>query len=332
MIDSSPNMPTTKKTKTTSSHFFSIIIINYQSADYVIDCLKSFLKFERQTHRQWEVIILENGSPDQKTELAKLKKYLQQVAIKSPLLKNRLQLQISPHNLGFGGGNNYAVQFARGDHLFFLNGDTVFFQPIIPKISDFLTNFTSFQHPSNSEHQALPLIIAPSLWLAPHQIQPFSFGKFPTLLRLLFQTEKKFWRRKTEQLSNSHSHAPANSQTYQQFNQSQPFPVDWVTGAAFIINKSAFQKVGGFDQKYFMYYEDIDLCRQIRLEFGDHKIWLLPTAELIHLGGKSIQLNRDRYQLYFQAQDYYFRKNFSPFYAFLFRFLRFPYKFLKLNF
>ena len=286
---------------------FSFIIINYDSADYVSQCLESILLHEH-SKSNWEIIILENGSPDQKSEVKKINQQIVHLLKKYPHYRKRLQLIVSSSNLGFGGGNNYAAQFAVGNQLFFLNGDTVFTEPILQKIENYLLE------KSSSADSAYPLIIAPQILLENRQSQPFAFGRFPSLFRLLTQSEKKFWQ-------NYQLPAP----------DSPAFSVDWVTGAAFVINKFAFEKIKGFDEDYFMYYEDIDLCARLAKTFGSGHIQVLPSAQLIHFGGKSLRLNRDRQKLYFAAQDFYFSKYFPRWQARLLDALRAPYELTRSN-
>jgi len=59
-----------------------------------------------------------------------------------------------------------------------------------------------------------------------------------------------------------------------------PHQIDWVRGAAMMIRKKYFQEIGGFDERFFMYLEDTDLCR--RLWQKNWQVWYLPEAEMIH--------------------------------------------------
>jgi N-acetylglucosaminyl-diphospho-decaprenol L-rhamnosyltransferase len=61
--------------------------------------------------------------------------------------------------------------------------------------------------------------------------------------------------------------------------------VDWVSGACFLVRRDAFEQVGGFDESFFMYLEDVDLCW--RLERAGWKVAYVPTAEVTHLQGRS---------------------------------------------
>jgi N-acetylglucosaminyl-diphospho-decaprenol L-rhamnosyltransferase len=70
-------------------------------------------------------------------------------------------------------------------------------------------------------------------------------------------------------------------------------PVDWVSGACFLVRRSAFEEVGGFDESYFMYAEDVDLCW--RLGRNGWRVAYAPGAEVVHLQGRST--DRHPYQM-----------------------------------
>ena len=67
--------------------------------------------------------------------------------------------------------------------------------------------------------------------------------------------------------------------------EAAPCTVDWVTGAAFMMDKTVFNAVGGFDERFFLYFEDIDLNKKVRNE--GFMNWYVPSVQLIHLGGRS---------------------------------------------
>ncbi len=106
------------------------------------------------------------------------------------------------------------------------------------------------------------------------------------------------------------------------------FYAQMVSGAAMMIKKANFDKVGGFDENFFMYLEDDDLCR--RLNNIKLKNAVLCTAKIIHLE-ESGNTDSQKRRMYYQSQNYYFQKHFGVFTALLMRLLRLPYKILKLN-
>jgi hypothetical protein len=113
------------------------------------------------------------------------------------------------------------------------------------------------------------------------------------------------------------------------WNWLKPREVDWVTGAALMIQKKLFEKIKGFDTKFFMYFEDQDLCLRVKsLGFG---VWVLPKAKIIHLGGKSLKFDRERKKRYYQSQGYFFKKHFGSFQLSVIRIISLPLKFFELR-
>jgi len=100
------------------------------------------------------------------------------------------------------------------------------------------------------------------------------------------------------------------------------FEVDWVSGGAMIIRKNIFSELGGFDEKYFMYFEDVDLCLQAKK--NGWKIAVNPAARVYHRGGKSFLSHRDKKKYYYASQNYYLKKNFGSWRARLVKMLRLP--------
>ena len=277
---------------------FSVIVINYNSAQCCVDLIKEWSKPKQLSN--WEMIILENGSPQQKNEVRRIKQQIAAVAA-----EQRIKLLTSSINLGFGGGNNMAAQNASGEWLFFLNADTLVEQSIL----------VALEHELLKIQQAtgqLPVVLAPALVLADGKTrQEFAWGVFPTLKGLLKQNNKNVV-------------VPVTNESY--------FAVDWVSGAALVIAKKSFDLIGGFDENYFMYFEDVDLCKSVVNALPKQKIYVDTKLKITHLGGKSLKINRQRYRLYFKAQCYYFRKHLGIMSALAMSLIRWPYKLWRLYF
>lgn len=178
----------------------------------------------------------------------------------------------SPKNLGFGAGNNLALRQARGEFLLLLNPDTQLVGPI-----DQLVSFYN-ETPNVG-------IVGPMLLMPNGQIQP-SVRKLPTI----WGAFKEF--------------ILAVKNAYSQYvpEDENPVEVECVYGAAMLIKKDLFKSWGGFDEKYFLYYEDIDLCRRIR-KLGK-KIYYYPKVKVKHLVGASIA-RQDKYILNLQSAKIY---------------------------
>ena len=87
-------------------------------------------------------------------------------------------------------------------------------------------------------------------------------------------------------------------------------PAAWVSGGSLMIQRDIFQKIGGFDEQFFLYWEDVDLCRRVRsLGYG---VYVVPNARISHLRGVSSKDRRRKTQLYDASANRYFQKYYSP--------------------
>ncbi len=204
---------------------------------------------------------------------------------------DKIKLIANNENIGFGPANNQGAKIAKGKYLFFLNSDTIIKSDIFSAIKIFLN--------SNKDIG----VISPKLLLADGSEQERAYGKFPTLFSVIAE---KFKRPKIV--------------------KNKSLEVDWVSGAALIIRKDIFKRVSGFDEKFFMYFEDIDLCRRVK-DFG-YKIIVFSEIAVIHLGGKSLNKFSKRKEYYYKSQNYFYKKYYGNLKMNLMRFIRLPYKLL----
>jgi len=164
---------------------------------------------------------------------------------------------LNDKNLGFGRANNLGAARASGELLFFLNNDTIV-------TSDILTPLVAIL-----ERNPLMGLIGPALRNQDGTFQ-VSFGQFPSLM--------KEWQ--TRRLN-----ARINGEIVNRVGAVEERMRDWITGAAMMLRKECFDALGGFDESYFMYFEDVDLCFRARRR--GHEIGYAADCSLIHLGGMS---------------------------------------------
>lgn len=173
----------------------------------------------------FEIIVVENGSTENNYEA---------------LLNSGYNIRVirAERNLGFAGGCNLGAKYAKGDCLLFLNSDMLFGEDPLPQIKDFMKT-----NPSVA-------IIGYQLLNADGSLQP-SYYRFPGLLMRFIQLSglKKFLLK----------FIPKVRDVKESF-----FPADFVSGAFLLIRKPVFDKLGGFDENFFMYHEDADLCFRAR--------------------------------------------------------------------
>jgi len=186
-----------------------------------------------------------------------------------------VQIVNLPANDGFAKACNAGAQLARGDILFFLNPDTL--------LSD--SNLAELLAVFNDSSVG---IAGPKLILPTGASQPWSAGN-----------EINFW----SLLKNNLKIIPNNSSC----PTDTVSEVDWVSGAALAISKKVFNLLGDFDENFFMYFEDVDLCKKVKNQALS--ILALPSVQVIHLGGQSFLDSSLQKKYYYESQDYYFKKN-----------------------
>jgi GT2 family glycosyltransferase len=158
-------------------------------------------------------------------------------------------------NLGFARGNNAALKYAHGQYLLFLNSDMEFLDSSLTKMLAF--------HKKNLEIGAIgPSFLNPDL--SPQG------SVFPP--QTISNAFREFWLKK-----------PSYSKYVPQGNT--PLPVWSISGGAILIRKKLFDKIGGWDQRYFFYFEDLELCRQIWA--SGFQVYFYPTCQVLHRHGSS---------------------------------------------
>lgn len=164
-----------------------------------------------------------------------------------------VQVLCNARNLGFSRAVNQAAAAAKGDILVVINQDLHLEPGSLKQVHDFL---------SSSSNNA---VVGGALSFPDGSEQP-SCGPFPTLIgtlaRLMLPRKIRKYR-----LARPHS--------------KQAQAVDWVTGAFVAFRRELFLKISGFDEDYFMYYEDVDLC--LRALHAGFKSYFLPSARAVHL-------------------------------------------------
>ena len=223
----------------------SCIIVNYQQSESLKGCLNSIYQTIQEI--DFEVIIIDNSEED--LGLQSLKENYPKV-----------QIVYNPTNVGFSKANNQAAKIARGKFLFILNPDTILKEQAINSM---------FRHiRSNLEIGVLgPKVLNPDGSLQ------YSCRRYPTLWTGLFNRYSIFSRL-----------FPQNRLTTRylmlDFEHNETSPVDWLSGCCLMIPKSVFEAVNGFDENYFLFNEDIDLCRM--LNQSGKKVIYFPEAKVIH--------------------------------------------------
>jgi len=227
----------------------SIVIVSFNTCEVLRECLISVLR--ETAGLGTEILVVDNASSDGSAEM---------VAAEFPAVK----LFRSETNLGFGVGNNVALEQARGRYHILLNSDA-FFEPGALHLA--------IRHMDETPDCGLGgarLIGRDGGW------QP-SARSFHTILGdLIVMTG----------LAGQFS----KSRFFGDFDRTWADPmeaasVDWVPGAFCIVRPEVLAKVGLFDPIFFLYYEEVDLCK--RIKDAGYSIWYWPDVVVVHWGGES---------------------------------------------
>jgi N-acetylglucosaminyl-diphospho-decaprenol L-rhamnosyltransferase len=231
----------------------SILIVTYNSAN-LIGRLLDQLQKEICSHdqpRRIEVVLVDNASRDGTAEL---------VARDYPWVS----LRASTTNLGFAAGNNLAAQQAQGRYLLLLNPDAL---PAPGALARGVELMDANPQVGLGGGELLDVAGVP---------QP-SARMFPTLRDELFT------------LSGLAARFPANRLLARLdrrwADREVPAQVDWIPGAFVFVPAKAFRALGGFDERFFMYYEEVDLCRRLHALGLTVQYW--PELKATHIGGAS---------------------------------------------
>ncbi len=229
----------------------SVIIVNYNVKYFLELCLHSVLRAAEGVDA--EVIVVDNNSKDESCSM---------VRVKFPsviLIENK-------ENAGFSRANNQAVAIAKGEYLLFLNPDTV-----MPE--DFFSKTLAYMD-AHPEAGAL----GPKLFDGKGQYAPDAKKSFPSLSVALF---------KTTGINKLFPKSPYFNKYYAvHIGENETAAVEVLSGCCMMVRLSVVKEIGGaFDEDYFMYCEDVDLC--YRIQKAGYKNIYFPEASLIHYKGES---------------------------------------------
>lgn len=254
----------------------SIIIVNYNSEKFIRACIDSIYKWVKGI--DYEIIVVDNASASVSRSFIK-QKY------------PKVKLLVNDENKGFGAANNIGAKQASGDYLFFLNPDTILLDNALLKFHQFL--------------QAKPSSIAScgGNLINKNRELTTSFGNFPSLLQEFGDMGfRKFFQKYYDQhlrIGKTCNHLTA------------PTQVPYITGADIFIKKAAFIDIAGFDESFFLYYEETDLY--YRLNKAGYSSYVLSDVKIIHLEGPAlfdgVKLNLEKWAFWEKSKYYYFRKH-----------------------
>ena len=252
----------------------SFVIVTYQSAETIRPCLESI---RTRTRVSYEIAIVDN-SPTRETIEA-----IERFQAVNPDVK--LSLIKPAQNIGFGRACNVGAQQTTGIHLFFLNPDTV----LLNDAAAFLV--------AGLDEQPNAMIVGPAIRNSEGEVTR-TCRNLPTLARIILDaTGLDQW---------------FGAYKLTRFAHDRPLAVEQIIGAAMLILREDFERVGGMDEQFFIYFEEVDLCKRIQANGGE--IWFWPDAAVQHLAGRSCETDSVRARMIFvlrESRKRYFAKHFG---------------------
>jgi len=229
---------------------FSIIIVNYRGWKALDECLASIEKLVSLSF-PFEVIVIDNYSND-----GKLKEFKQKFL-------NFIFVENSGNN-GFSNGSNCGAKIAKGDYFLFLNPDTKVTSEALKTLLH-----TAVSHPEIGILSCLQ-IDENNTFYNQNNLFP-AFGSFFGISRFFY---RKFNKKKL------------NEKFYK--NEDLFFP-DWVSGALIFISREWFERIDGWNEDYWLYFEDVDICKKMAKKGG--KIAVTQKTTIFHLHGGASRIN-----------------------------------------
>jgi hypothetical protein len=225
----------------------SVIIVNYNHKYFPRLAVEALEK--SKTNFPFEIIVVDNNSHDEES----------MTFLKKAHENKRITLIQSPKNVGFGNGNNLGAKIAQGQFVFFHNPDVTVHEDSLQKMVNFLE-----KNPDMG-------MIGPKLVYSSGKVQESCrrHMKFSDLVlnRTPLGKLPVFKKRVQRYLM-------------EDFDHSRIQDVDLITGAAIMMPRELYEKIGGFDPRYFLFMEDFDLCRMVKK--AGYRVVYYPEAEVDH--------------------------------------------------
>ncbi len=243
----------------------SVIIVSYNVRDYLLNCLASIEAWLAETSYAVEVIVVDNASHDGSADSVRRR------------FPNTTIVELGA-NIGFAAANNRAAEIARGRFITFLNPDTTVVGDAFGVMLRYL-----------QEHSDVG-VIGPRLQYPDGTIQS-TRRRFPTRRTGFFESTiiQQYWRDNAI-LRRYYVLDRTNDETQD---------VDWLVGACLFTRRETVKTAGLFDERFFMYSEEVEWCHRVR-EAGWRVVYL-PSATIVHREGSSSKLDLPVRQINFDT-------------------------------
>ena len=235
----------------TKPYDISICLVSWNTRELLRQCIGSIL--DTKNELRVEIFVIDNASSDGSADMVET--YFPQVK----LIRNT-------ENVGFAQANNQGIKQSKGRYVFLLNPDTIVLEGTLKHLSAFL------------DHQPDAGAVAAKLLNADWTLQ-YSIRKFPDYLTPFTENPDLYnvpFMRKHAYLSRMRN-----------WDHNDLREVEQPAGAAFMVKRSVIETIGTLNNRYHMFFEDVDLCLRIRK--SGWRIYYFPEARIIHFGGQSVK-------------------------------------------
>jgi len=253
-----------------------IVIVNWNSGTQLKECIQSIFDCEKINFILNKVIIVDNASSDNSLDNLEL------IDLPMQIIKNN-------ENLGFGKACNIGAESSNGDFILFLNPDMIVYE------DTFINLFQYIEH-NNSEDIGIYGIQLHD----ENKVVQKTCARFPTVWNFIVRSLGL----------NKVNNELFKSYTMHEWNHKESKIVDQVMGAFFMVKNELFKNINGFDERYFVYYEELDFSKRL-FEYG-YKTKYIVEAQAYHKGGgasENVKAKRLFYNL--QSRIIYAFKHFG---------------------
>lgn len=251
----------------------SVVIINWNTRDLLLRCIRTIDMHKGDV--QVEIVVVDNASTDDSVESVR-REY------------PSARVLVNDTNVGFARANNQGVVASSAPLALLLNSDAFLTDGALQALLEVM---------AASPHAALVgahLRNADGTFQASHTPFPNLWQEFLILSGIGRLTHGRWYP----------SHAPELNSGAQ--------VVEYVEGACMLVRKDVYRAIGGLDEGFFMYAEEVDLCYRIRA--ADWQVWYAPRAEVIHLGGGSSGKRKPQREAdLYRSRVRFFRKHYGAF-------------------
>lgn len=225
----------------------TIVIVNYNDKEHTDTCIRTILRFPIQM--DFHIVVVDNASIDGSVE------YLRERWEES----HKVSFIVQRKNIGFGRACNVAIEQSNGTYIAIVNPDVEVRNNTFNTLLDYLDYFPDVG------------IVGPQLQYEDGTVQD-SYRTFPRLLDIIvkrtFLRRMKIFQKRIRQY------------LMWDKDKNRIEPVDWLVGAFWIIRRSILKRTGVFDPRYFLFFEDVDLCRRVWLQ--GYKVVYVPATSALH--------------------------------------------------